>query len=249
MAIYLGVDGCRAGLVSVQAGNKARWKIEVFSTIQELWKAHSDAELILIDVPIGMRDKGGTPRLCDTAARKYLTRKRGSSVFPTPCRAALYAKSYQEANQINKEMTGKGLSKQSWNISPKIRELDILLRENVNTLQVFVECGPELCYSALADGKPMKYYKKTEEGIKERLRILKSYCKHPETPIDVGMQKFKRKDVSKDDIMDAWILAIAASRGKTKLCFIPEKYENDSTGLPMRIAIPKFQNNFIIKSA
>jgi predicted RNase H-like nuclease len=47
-----------------------------------------------------------------------------------------------------------------------------------------------------------------------------------------------RKTVAKDDILDAWILAISASFGKINLRFLPENYQYDSTGLPMRIAIP-----------
>ena len=238
---YIGVDGCRAGWISISSVNEFQWKIELYKTITELWEANSEANLILIDIPIGLRENGDAPRLNDVAARKYLTGKRSSGIFPTPCRKAAYAPTYEMANQINKKLTGKGLSKQSWNITSKIREIDLLLQENEKSRQVFIESGPELCYCALNSNKPMEFYKKTKDGIDERLRILKNFCKSNNTPLDIGLNNFKRKEVAVDDIMDAWILAISASRGKSNLLFIPENYEFDSTGLPMRIALPNFQ--------
>jgi len=232
----LGIDGCPAGWISIQAGEQFEWAIELFRTIQDLWNAHSHSNLILIDIPIGLKDKGDAPRLNDSAARKYLAPKRSSSIFPTPCRKALYASSYKEANELNKNLTGKGLSKQSWNICPKIREMDQFLQKNHEAREVFIESGPELCYSILNNNKSMKFYKKTREGMQERLSILKSYCTSNTFPLNVGLKKYKRKDVSKDDIMDAWILAIRASGGTSNLRIIPESIEYDSTGLPMRIA-------------
>ena len=234
--LNLGIDGCPAGWISIQAGEQFGWTLELFPTIQDLWKVHPNSNLILIDIPIGLKDDGGIPRLNDSAARKYLTPKRSSCIFPTPCRKALYASNYKEANDINKKMTGKGLSKQSWNICPKIREMDQFLQKNHKAREVFFESGPELCYTILNENKPMEYYKKTREGMQERLSILNDYCKSSPNPLDIGLKKYKRKDVSKDDIMDAWILAIRASRGKSNLHIIPNNIEYDSTGLPMRIA-------------
>jgi len=232
----LGVDGCPAGWVSIQAGEQFGWNIEIFPTIQDLWNSYSNSNLILIDIPIGLIEHGSTPRLNDFAARKYLTAKRSSCIFPTPCRKALYASSYDEANKVNKKITGKGLSKQIWNICPKIREMDLFLQKNYKAREVFIESGPELCYSALNNHKPLNFYKKTKEGMNERLSIIKSNCKYKSSPLDIGLNKYKRKDLSKDDIMDAWILAIRASSGNSNLFIIPEYIEYDSTGLPMRIA-------------
>jgi len=36
-------------------------------------------------------------------------------------------------------------------------------------------------------------------------------------------------------------LALSASLGINNLNFIPENYEHDSTGLPMRMAVPLFE--------
>ncbi len=232
-----GIDGCKAGWVSVYEPNPLKWEIEIFTTIEEFWNTHPNAEVVLIDIPIGLIDGGPSPRSADVAARKYLKGKHSSSIFPTPCRAALYKPTYQEANKINREKTGKGLSKQTWNIMGKIRELDILLQENKTSRNVFYEAGPELCFMTLAD-KSFNYYKKTEEGLKNRLNSIMDYCNCDGSFYESALKRFQRKIVARDDILDAWVLAISASFGKKNLRFIPENYQYDSTGLPMRIAIP-----------
>ncbi|MFX0073436.1 MAG: DUF429 domain-containing protein, partial [Candidatus Hermodarchaeota archaeon] len=191
-----------------------------------------------IDIPIGLRSKGNEPRHCDKAARNYLTRLRSSSVFPTPCRAATYSESYLKANTINRKKTGKGLSKQTWNITNKIREVDVLLRENPEAGDVFIESHPEVCFTALAKGVPMVNYKKTRKGIKERLKLLKSYWKFPNNPLELDINGFKRNQVETDDILDAWVLAISSSYGRSNLQFLPPDFEYDSEDLPMRMAIP-----------
>ncbi len=232
----LGVDGCPAGWVSVHLKNHNEWCIELFTSIQELWDVHHHSTLILIDIPIGLRDGETTPRLNDSAARKYLTRKRSSCIFPPPCRQALRAPSYEKANKINKNLTEKGLSKQAWNICSKIREVDDLLQNDQTARDVFIESGPELSYCLLNNNQPLKHYKKTKEGFEERFSILKSNCLSMTTPLDSRLTNYKRKQLCIDDIMDAWILAIRASRGKSNLHVIPDNIEHDSTGLPMRIA-------------
>lgn len=55
---------------------------------------------------------------------------RGSSVFPVPCRQAVHSETYHEASKINKEVLGRGLSKQGWGIVPKIREVDAFVVNN-----------------------------------------------------------------------------------------------------------------------
>jgi predicted RNase H-like nuclease len=235
----LGVDGCRAGWISVETKNQLHWNIEMFSTIQDLWERYSKALLILIDIPIGLRDNGPLPRLCDESARKFLTRKRSSSIFPTPCRLTLSALNYIEANEINRSKTGKGLSKQTWNITDKIKEVDKLLRNNMKAQNIFIESHPEACFAALNESL-MQYYKKTDEGIKERLSILKKYYKDIKSHVSKVIELYNNRGLEVDDILDAWILAVSASRGRSNLRFLPDEFEYDSIGLPMRIAIPRF---------
>ncbi|TFG29743.1 MAG: DUF429 domain-containing protein [Promethearchaeota archaeon] len=237
----IGIDGCQTGWISAYRQDPIKWKFEIFPTIQEFWNKYSYTKLILIDIPIGLRDKGSKPRLCDKAARKFLTRMRSSSIFPTPCRASLYANTYIEANQINRKFTGKGLSKQTWNITGKIREVDNLLRNDAKTSNIFIESHPELCFAALSNGTPMRHYKKSENGIKERLTIIESFCENSHQLLNEVIVQFSKEKLSIDDVLDAWVLAISGSKGRSNLRFLPENFEYDSEGLPMRMAIPDFR--------
>ena len=238
---FIGVDGCQKGWISISINSRKNWEIEIFSSIIELWNKYFNAKLILIDIPIGLRDKGETPRLCDIAARKHLTRKRSSSIFPPPCRSVLSIDSYPLANQINRTLTGKGLSKQAWNIKAKIKDVDDFLQNNPKARQVFIESHPELCFMALAKRKPLDFYKKTKQGINERINLLNSYFEASTSILKEGLQKFEKNDVAVDDILDSLVLALSASQGINNLNFIPENYEHDSTGLPMRMAVPLFE--------
>ena len=120
---YVGIDACKAGWFAVSLESGSNFSIEIFSNISGLWDNYHDAKLILIDIPIGLRESGLDERLCDKEARRLLG-KRGSSVFPAPCRAAVYANSYEEASLINEKNTGRKLSQQIWNIIPKIKQVD-----------------------------------------------------------------------------------------------------------------------------
>ena len=241
MREFIGADSCSAGWLCFILDSNMSWNLKVFKTVRDLWNSYSRAKLILIDIPIGLRKNSGVPRLCDKEARRYLTRKRSSSIFPTPCRNILEITNYHEANRISKEKCGKGISKQTWNIISEIKEVDILLRNNLEAKKLFIECHPEVCFTALNKDKPLEFYKKTKKGIQKRVNLLHSYLKFDKDPLEFGLKNYKRNEVASDDILDAWILGISASLGRNNLEFLPEDYEYDSEGLPMRIAKPQFQ--------
>ena len=87
--IYVGVDGCKAGWFSVLLSDNNYWEIDIFPDIKALWDNYRDSSLILLDIPIGLRENSNIERLCDLEARKRLGKRR-SSVFPVPCRQAVY---------------------------------------------------------------------------------------------------------------------------------------------------------------
>lgn len=93
---YIGVDGCKKGWFYVCLDEHDKWITDVIPDIRYLTdKIHEDS-LILIDIPIGLHEKGTHDRLCDIEARKILGKRR-SSVFPVPCRKAVYyTKKYLE---------------------------------------------------------------------------------------------------------------------------------------------------------
>ncbi len=229
---YIGVDACKKGWFAVSMGTDNRFKIGIFETIADFWKSLKGNALILIDIPIGLPTGG--KRQCDVEARRLL-RKRASSVFPVPCRQAIHATSYQEACKINQKILGVKLSVQTWNISGKIREVDDWLRKDKKARQCVRESHPEICFWALAGGRPMSHYKKSERGSTERLNLLKRIHPATESIVDTALEGFPRKYLARDDILDAVALADTASAGTNTLVSIPENPPRDSLGLPMEI--------------
>jgi predicted RNase H-like nuclease len=229
---YIGVDACRKGWFAVSIDSDQAWKTDIFESIGELWRTYQCNDLILIDIPIGMPEND--KRQCDVEARKLL-RMRASSVFPAPCRRAIHADSYKEACRINQKSLGTKLSVQTWNIVGKIREVDDLLSVNKKTRHCLRESHPEICFWALAGQQPMAFYKKTEQGFTERLRLLKKSFPPTQKIVGAAMQKFLRKDLARDDILDALALAVTAVSGRKLIVTIPEHPPRDAMGLPMEV--------------
>jgi len=90
--MYIGIDGCGAGWFVVSLDDKDEFKIDIFSNIHALWNIYSSSSSILIDIPVGLPGGDITNRKCDLEARKILRPKKGSCVFPSPCRPAVTAK-------------------------------------------------------------------------------------------------------------------------------------------------------------
>ncbi len=231
---YIGVDGCRKGWLAVILKQQGGWEVGLYQDIFSLWNRWKNAKLILIDIPIGFRDNGRKERTCDLGARKLLGLKRGSSVFPVPCRAAVYTDSAL-ASAVNKELTERGLSRQLLYILHKIKQVDQLLADDERAKSHIREVHPEFCFWALNCKHSMKYSKKDERGIKERKRVLFSVYPPGESIFNYAAQRYLRKEVTKDDILDAMAAAVTASRQSKGLLSIPESPEVDSRGLPMEM--------------
>jgi len=231
---FLGADSCKAGWFTVLLSEDNDWKVDVFPDVSNLWNKYNSASMILLDVPIGLRERGPEERLCDIEARKLLSPKRRSSVFAAPCRQAVSAKTYEKASNINKQMTGRRLSRQTWNIIPKIREVDTLLSNDESARSRIREIHPEICFWALA-GHPMKHSKKTKKGFSERMQLLESVYPHTNDMVDHAISTYRRNEVARDDILDALSAAVTAIVGVQSLISIPETVEFDSQGLRMEM--------------
>ncbi len=88
---FVGVDGCPYGWFSVGFSPDGHWVTNAFPTFTELLAHYAGAELILVDIPIGLPD-GPEERRCDPQARELLNQAAhnlGSRVFRTPTRAAV----------------------------------------------------------------------------------------------------------------------------------------------------------------
>jgi predicted RNase H-like nuclease len=231
--MFVGVDGCRAGWFAIGLESESSWQVNVFPDVYSLWDHHRQAFLILIDIPIGLKTDGSAERRCDPIVRKLLGPRR-SSVFPAPCRGAIYAGSYQEACDINQRLTGKRLSVENWNIIPKICEMDSLLSDDKSVEGRIREIHPEFCFWGLA-GQPMRHAKKRTEGLAERTQLLQSIYPQTADIIKHTLSTYRRKDVARDDILDALAAALTGLMGKQNLTSIPQEPEFDERGLRMEM--------------
>jgi len=231
MATALGIDGCRDGWFYFRFDDGVG-TFGVADSVAELVAELPDGACALIDIPIGLRARGKRERQCDVAARERLGPRR-SSVFAAPLRPALRARDYTSANAQQKRLSGRGLSRQTWNIVPKIREVDELVRGDERARELLREAHPELVFAGLAGG-PMSFPKKTRDGFTERMTILSILHPDAETLVASAFLAHGGFDASRDDVVDAFVLALAASRAK-ELASLPEKPEVDPHGLPMQI--------------
>jgi predicted RNase H-like nuclease len=240
---HVGVDGCKAGWFTVtRNGESLTWRL--FSTINELATAFSNAELIVIDIPIGLPWADAPIRPCDRLARKVLGRARRSSVFPVPAREALAADGLETARKINRKIVGKSVSAQTWGISPKINEVDRFLLNARRQAQRIREVHPEVCFWALADRKPMKYRKTTVDGRNERLHILQQYEPGVTALLEDALSRTLRKHVKADDILDACVAFVTAEARRGEMTSLSDEPFHDPLGLPMEMIYLKIWNNF-----
>ena len=232
VAEFYGIDGCPSGWFYVGIDIKGECQFGVLEKYSDIGLFAKRARLTLVDIPIGLPSSVITDRLCDKAARKVITPK-GSSVFPAPARAALLEHSYIEGSEANRQAVGKKLSKQTWNIVPKIREVDDYMRSQ--DLQGKVrEMHPEVAFWALNDRKPLYFGKKKREGAEERLEILTRFLPFANDCYKEALNIYKRKDVAADDILDAMVGAVTAMHSP-RIKTLPESPSMDEEGLAMEI--------------
>ena len=230
-----GVDGCRAGwlYVAIEPSGGIRW--DVVPMLVNLVRTVGDSDRVFVDIPIGLPD-GADGRTCDRDARRRLGR-RGSSVFPVPARAVLGIDTFEGANRTSRVAVGKGISKQSFAIVRKVREVDSLLRQCSKARGLVREVHPEVCFWAFAGETPMRVRKKAKakEGFRERVALLSNL--RPSVPDEVFQiaRAFRRKDVAWDDIADAFVAALTASLPLERLRTLPAVPECDRYGLPMEM--------------
>ncbi|MEM6263668.1 MAG: DUF429 domain-containing protein [Bacteroidota bacterium] len=234
----LGLDGCKAGWITWSCTNGANWQCRLWKNVHEVISAIPHFSLMLIDIPIGLPDS--TPRTCDQEARKLLTRVRSSSVFPVPTRPAIYASTYEEACLANQALTGKKISKQSWFISPKIREVDELLIQSPAYQDKIREAHPEVVFLGLAGGIPMHHSKKILEGSQERIQVMEIHLPGAKNLIQHARKQFLKKEVATDDLIDALALAISANM-QPHLVSLPPTPKYDAQGLRKEIVYPKLK--------
>jgi predicted RNase H-like nuclease len=228
-----GVDGTPEGwAVVIIAGDQ--WIIRKVAALANIFDDATDFDIVAVDTPIGLLDAyevGG--RVCDRAARRFLGQPRGSSVFPAPVRPILEATSWEDAcvRSRGSAANGKALTKQTFAILPKIREVDALLQTRPEVREVVREVHPEVCFSELA-GMSMTHRKASTLGRDERRRALA--LSFPQLPT---IEKAGRdQGLPIEDILDATVacwsaIRLAGGNGRS----LPDPVPRDTTGLPMAI--------------
>lgn len=186
-------------------------------------------------MPIGLSDDG--PRECDTLARERLRPDRSASVFSAPPRAAVEeAKaSYVVACRLAQAATGKKISKQAWNLTPKIREVRALLLKKPRLRSRLFETHPELCFASLAGGRALVESKKSAAGVRRRTELLAGLFGAAAVARLTSQTELTR-GVGIDDTLDAmacWTAAARAAEASDDI--LPATSVKDATGLPIAI--------------
>jgi len=234
----IGVDGCKGGWVFFRLDADEEPAFGVVTSLSVVVDGSVQGDRILADVPIGLLDQGPGERLCDLESRQLLgPGGRGRSVFPVPCREAVYALDYKEATRLNLERLGRGLSRQSWGLVRGIREADQLMRTSDVARARMCEAHPELLFWAMAGQRPMEHSKKTQEGLLERVDLLEQVYPGAEELAAAAFVAHGGFRVARDDVVDALAASVAA-RLSRPLTSLPGDPPLDAFGIPMQMVYP-----------
>ena len=172
-------------------------------------------------------------RGCDKAARVLLGQPRGRSVFSPPARPTLRARRFEEALRLNRATSPRalGISRQSFGILPKIRQVDELITPGLQDR--ILEVHPELVFYELNDAKPLVERKKSREGRNLRTRLLERTW---EGDVSELVETARNSKVARDDIIDAMAACWTAERVlKGRDVRLPSEPKRDSRGLRMEM--------------
>ena len=228
-----GIDSCPLGwVVIIHDGSKFRF--EAVKSIDELIGMHPDLQRIFIDIPIGLSSEKFT-RTIESKLRKELG-KRSSTIFTPACRKAIYTENYKEAREINKEILGKSISIQSYNISRKIKEIDLFMQTKSKKLEIY-ESHPEICFKYLNDAEVIQSKKSTQDGFLERYRLLQHHHSQLQSIFQSMAETFLKSKVKPDDILDAMVLCVSNLKGNdTTIGFIEDNNNLDEKGIVVKVA-------------
>jgi predicted RNase H-like nuclease len=215
----VGADGCEGGWVVANGDG-----VEVVDRLDGI-VADATVVVIGVDMPIGLPRQWG--READRQARQLLGRPRASSVFPTPPRSLLSEKTYATANQRSKSELGQGLTRQTYHLFGRIREVDRLVTAlaGAESGDRLVEVHPECSFRVMA-GAPVPS-KHTADGIERRRALL--------LPRFGPVVDARPTGAAADDVLDAYAVLWSAERFARGEHLTLGDGSVDELGLPMRI--------------
>ena len=235
-----GVDGCRGGWVTVlrRLDGAEGLRIALVPRFAAVLDAPEAPVVIAVDIPIGLAERVGRGgRACDVQARAGLG-ERQSAVFAVPARAAVAEPDYARACAVAFEHSDppRRISKQCFNLFPKIREVDALMTP---ALQARVgECHPEAAFWAMNGCRPLAEPKKVKSrphppGLEARRALLEA------NGFPGGFLRewhFPSTRVGPDDVLDACACAWTAGRiAEGRAVRFPDDPPRDGRGLRMEI--------------
>jgi predicted RNase H-like nuclease len=193
----LGVDAAgRWGWIGVVADADGFVAAEVAATVLELIERveqrneEQPLAVIGVDIPIGLAD--APVRRVDPLMREHVGPRR-ASVFAAPHPSIIDLDDHAEAVAVLRAQGLPGISRQGFNLIPRIREV-AGLASDPRVVEVF----PESSFRALA-GAPVGATKKSWGGMTERRRLLADADPPLRIPDDLG----PAGRVPVDDVLDA----------------------------------------------
>lgn len=234
--LVAGVDGCPAGWVAAigPCEEGSPW-IVVAETLESIVRHHPRVAQWAIDMPLGLAEDG--QRECDRIARERLGKHRRAGVFSAPPRRLAEADrlDYRGACELAHQLSGRKVSRQTWNLLPKIREARRLLLRGTKRPRRFFENHPELAFARLSSEGPLACSKKSPEGRNQRIALLREQLVSGVVERAL-LQTSGTSGVAIDDTLDAlacWTVAQRAAQGEVES--LPEEVAADADGIPMAI--------------
>ena len=203
---FFGLDGCKYGWITAQLLKDKTIQLRIIKELDEINNITKESAIIGIDIPLELHKKG--KRNAEKEARRILG-SRASTIFSSPSINTLQATSYIEACRINYKETGLKISKQSWYLFWKIKQARKIYLDKTSNKTLY-EIHPELSFMAMNKMEVIKESKKTIEGRKKRLDLIRHI--YPSFDFGIERNKFLKKDVADDDILD--VLAVLWSTQK-----------------------------------
>jgi predicted RNase H-like nuclease len=228
--MLVGVDGCRGGWLAVVEAKPGTVEANIHETFAALIEAIPQPALIAVDIPMGL--SALERRLCDQEARDFLGDRR-SSVFYSPVRTVLPARSHFEASRLSVKAIGKKVSIQTFCILEKIREVDDCLTRVAGLRERVVEVHPEVSFAVWNGGPPLKTRKRKAEGKEQRRAMVEKVWPGAVEPLREGL---RGGDYGSDDLLDAFAALWSARRiasGTARV--LGDVKVRDARGLPMVI--------------
>jgi predicted RNase H-like nuclease len=195
----VGVDGFSDGWVAVALRDGSFESAFAARDVSEVLARYQFAKVVGVDIPIGL--ERGRFRRVDAAAKKLLGR-RSSTLFETPPLEVLAHEDFRTALGRCRKLTGRGFSKQSHALRPRILEVAKLAEADHR----LVEVHPELSFRAMAGGRALPP-KKSWNGAAERRALLEKAGIR--LPRDLGPPG---QSAAVDDVLDAAAAAWTARR-------------------------------------